>query len=82
MQVGLMVIPIKLESESLPLCILDLRHNKSKAPQNKKNKKILNHDHLLIGRTQNMRQFDIVLLIIHSLKKMLLFACVDVVCCF
>ena len=51
MQVGLMVIPIKLESESLPLCILDLRHNKSKAQQNKKNKKILNHDHL-IGRTK------------------------------
>ena len=39
MQVGLMVIPIKLESESLPLCILDLRHNKSKVQQNKKKQK-------------------------------------------
>ena len=33
--------PIKLGSESLPLCFMDLRHNNNtKAPQNKKEKNI------------------------------------------
>ena len=33
--------PIKLGSESLPLCLLDLRHNNNpKAPQNQKQRNI------------------------------------------
>ena len=41
MQVGLMEILLKLGSESLPLCFLDLRYNNNpKAPHNDKQKNI------------------------------------------
>ena len=42
--VGIVVIPHKLGSETLPLCFLDLSQNSnSKAPHTTKNRKILNH---------------------------------------
>ena len=41
MQVGLMEIPVKLGSESLPLCFSDLRHKSNpKTPQNENQKNI------------------------------------------
>ena len=40
LQVGLMVIPIKLGSESLPLCFLDLRHNNNPRPHKTKKRNI------------------------------------------
>ena len=39
---------IKLGSESLPLCLLDLKHNNNPTAPQTKNRVILNHHHSLV----------------------------------